>query len=118
MSLENHLAFAAVKAGAGGHAQMTCLLRVVYLAWYLRDTCLPRADIELFRQGEQALEHCIERSLASGEWSLQVGEQEIVGQILSLHDAQLSAAPAHQYFRAWAQLQAFLKSGQASVLDG
>lgn len=96
---------------------MSCLLRVVYLAWYLRDVSSAGADVELFREGERALESCIERSVASREWMLQAHEQDIVGQILSLHDAQLTVVPVHRYQRAWAQLQAFLKSCQASVLD-
>lgn len=107
MSLENHLAFAAVKAGAGGHAQISCLLRVVYLAWYLRDVCSTDANIELFRQGERALESCIERSVASGEWVFQASEESIVGQILSLHDVQLSVVPAHRYLRAWGSCRCF-----------
>lgn len=117
MSLENHLAFVTVKAGVGSHAQVSCLLRVLYLAWYLRDTSSAGADVELFRQGERALESYIERSVASGEWMLQEREQDVVGQILSLHDAQLAVVPVHRYQRAWAQLQVFLKSGQVSVLD-
>jgi len=117
MSLENHLALAAIRAGAGGQAQMSCLLRVVYLAWFLRDVIPADVDIELVRQGERVLESCIEHAVASREWALRANELDIVGQLLSLHDAQLAAAPTHQYVRAWEQLQAFLKSGRASVLD-
>lgn len=116
MSLENHLALAALRAGAGSHAQMVCLLRVVYLAWYLREAC-PGVDIDLFRQGERALEGCIARSVPSREWTLPAHEQDIVGQILTLHDAQLAVVPAHRYLRAWEQMQAFLQSGRTSVLD-
>ncbi|WP_258002351.1 hypothetical protein [Burkholderia sp. WAC0059] len=116
MSLENHLAFAALNAGAGDHVQISRLLRMVYLAWYLRDAS-PAVETELFRQGERALQSCIERSVASREWVLEVNEQDIVGQILSLHDGQLAVVPAHRYLRAWEQLKVFLKSDRASVVD-
>lgn len=116
MSLENHLALAVVRAGAGSDTQMGRLLRVVYLAWYLREAC-PGVDIDLFRQGERALDGCIERSVPGREWALQEHEQDIVGRILTLHDAQLAVVPAHRYLRAWEQMQAFLQSGRTSVLD-
>lgn len=117
MSLENHLALAVIKSRTGTQAQVSCLLRVVYLAWFLREASSVDDDIELFRQGERALESCIERSVSSKEWTLDECEQSIVGQLLSLHDAQLAAVPSHRYVRAWEQLQAFLKSGRGSVLD-
>lgn len=118
MLLENHLAFAVVKSGMGDPDQVSRLLRVVYLAWFLRDASSTGDDIELFRQGERALESCIERSVSSKEWTLDEREQDVVGQLLSLHDAQLAAVPSHRYLRAWERLQAFLTSGQGSVLDG
>jgi hypothetical protein len=117
MSLENHLAFAVVKSGAGSHNQVSCLLRVVYLAWFLREVSSFSDDIELFRQGERALEGCIERSVSSKEWTLDESVQDTIGKLLSLHDAQLAAVPGHLYARAWERLQAFLKSGHRSVLD-
>jgi hypothetical protein len=117
MSLQNHLALATASAGAGDADQVSCLLRVVYLAWHLRDVLATEADRELFRQGEQALERCIERSVANDEWTLPEPEQAIVGQILLLHDAQLAAVSAHRYLRASEQMQAFLRSGRASVVN-
>jgi hypothetical protein len=44
VSLENHLALAALRTAAGSHV-MGCLLRVVYLAWYLREAC-PRVHMK------------------------------------------------------------------------
>ncbi|WP_198364010.1 hypothetical protein [Burkholderia ubonensis] len=37
LSLENHLALAAMRSGSGNVDQMSCLLKVVYLAWFLLD---------------------------------------------------------------------------------
>ncbi|MBU9413498.1 hypothetical protein KTE42_19635 [Burkholderia multivorans] len=37
MSPENHMAFAVVKAGKGSREQASALLRMIYLAYYLRE---------------------------------------------------------------------------------
>ncbi|KVD02618.1 hypothetical protein [Burkholderia ubonensis] len=36
LSLENHLALATVRAGRGDFDQICCLIRVVYLAYFMR----------------------------------------------------------------------------------
>ncbi|WP_335622205.1 hypothetical protein [Burkholderia multivorans] len=105
------MAFAVVKAGKGSREQVSALLRMIYLAYYLREEVASGRDVEWYRQAEQALEHCIERSVQSNAWMLTTEEQEIVGRILSLHDAQLAAVPAHRHVRAWERLQAFLVGG-------
>jgi len=117
ISLENHLAFAVVNAGAGGGDQMSCLLRVVYLAYYLRDETISGSDNELYRQGaEQALNACIERAAQSHHWALLDNEQALLAQVLSLHDEQLAAVPAYRYVRAWERMQAFLKAERVSPI--
>ncbi|MBU9205469.1 hypothetical protein KTD31_29340 [Burkholderia multivorans] len=111
MSLGNHMAFAVVKAGKGSREQASVLLRMIYLAYYLREEVASGRDVELYCQAERALEHCIECSVQSNAWMLTPEEQEIVGRILSLHDAQLAVVAAHRYVRAWERLQAFLTAG-------
>ena len=89
---------------------MSCLMRVVYLSYCLRDETASGVHIDLFRQAEQALETCIERSVHSKVWSLTPDEQTIVGPILSLHDEQLAVVPTHRYFHASERMQASLKA--------
>ncbi|MGN5643414.1 hypothetical protein [Burkholderia multivorans] len=117
-SLENHLALVVVNAGEGGNDQMSCLLRVVYLAYYLRDETASGADVRLYRQAEQALNTCIERAVQSHNWALLEDEQELLGQVLSRHDEQLATVPAYRYVRAWEQMRAFLKAERASPIIG
>lgn len=118
MSLKNHLAFAVVKAGKGSCEQASALLRMIYLAYYLREEVASGRDFELYRQAAQALEHCIERSVQSNAWMLTTEEQEIVGRVLSLHDAQLAVVVTHRYVRAWERLQAFLAAGADRSIVG
>lgn len=118
MSLENHMAFAVVKAGKGSREQAGSLLRMIYLAYYLREEVASGRDVDLYRQAEQALERCIERSVQSNAWMLTTDEQEIVGRVLSLHDMQLAAVATHRYVRAWERLQAFLAVGADRSMAG
>ncbi len=61
LSLENHLALATVRGGRGDLDQVSCLLRVVYLAFYLREATLSGADFNLYRRAEAALNACVKR---------------------------------------------------------
>jgi hypothetical protein len=100
LSLENHLAFAVVNARQGSHEQVGRLLRMMYLAYYLRNETASDGDTELYRQAEAALDHCIERSVPSKAWMFTADEQEIIRRVVVLHDEQLMVVPAHRYLRA------------------
>ncbi|WP_233864075.1 hypothetical protein [Paraburkholderia adhaesiva] len=119
MSLENHLAFAAVKAGNGSLEQMSRLLRVVYLGYYLRDETASGGDVEHYRQAEQALARCAERAIQSNAaWTLMPDEQQVVGQLLVLLDAQLAEVPVHRFVRARERLDIFVAANQGrSIVD-
>ncbi|MDN7629721.1 hypothetical protein [Burkholderia cenocepacia] len=82
LSLENHLAFATVRAGRGGSEQIINLLRVIYLAFFLREETESGADLDLYRQAEAALDACVERAEEGGEWQLLDPEQTDVERLL------------------------------------
>ncbi|AWV04753.1 MULTISPECIES: hypothetical protein [Burkholderia] len=106
LSLENHMALAAVRAGHGGEEQISCLLRVVYLAFYMRNET--GADLNLYRQAEAALEACIARAEQGAAWLLLDREQSTIEQMLVVHDEQLAAVSMHRYRTAWEYLQRFM----------
>ncbi|MBO3036852.1 hypothetical protein J4764_09365 [Burkholderia pseudomallei] len=97
LSLENHLASAAVRAGRGDLDRLCCLLRVVYLAFYMRGETANGMDLELYRQAEAPLNACIGR-VEHGEPCLLLDqEQAAVERVLVLHDQQLAAVPKFRY---------------------
>ncbi|MPV71349.1 hypothetical protein [Burkholderia sp. BE17] len=108
LSLENHLAFATVRAGRGDAEQIINLLRVVYLAFYLREETASGADLDLYRQAEAALDACVERAKQGERWLLFDCEQAAVESLLVVHDAQLAAISKHRYLAAWDRLQRFV----------
>ncbi|AOK19211.1 hypothetical protein WL51_23135 [Burkholderia ubonensis] len=108
LSLENHMALAAIRAGHGGEEQISCLLRVVYLAFYMRGETEAGADLSVYRQAEAALDACIARAEQGTAWLLLDREQSTIEQILVVHDEQLAAVPMHRYCAAWENLQRFM----------
>jgi hypothetical protein len=108
LSLENHLALSTVRAGRGESGQIINLLRVVYLAFYLRDETALGADLAVYRRAEAALDACIERAEQGGKWLLLDHERAAVERLLVVHDGQLAAVPKHRYVAAWDWLQRFI----------
>ncbi|WP_227792112.1 hypothetical protein [Burkholderia sp. BE17] len=86
LSLENHLAFATVRAGRGDSEQIINLLRIVYLAFYLRDETAYGANLDLYRLAEAALDACVERAEAGEEWLLVDHEQVVIERLLTVHE--------------------------------
>ncbi|PMS21949.1 hypothetical protein [Paraburkholderia rhynchosiae] len=116
LSLENHLVFATVRAGRGDSDQIANLLRIVYMAFYLRQETASGAELDVYQQTEAALAACIDRAEQGSPWLLLDSEQMAVGRILVLHDEQLAAVPKHRYLAAWDRLQRFVTgSGRSPI---
>ncbi|WP_256990770.1 hypothetical protein [Burkholderia sp. HI2714] len=116
LSLENHLALATVRGGHGDLDQVSCLVRVVYLAFYLRETTSAGADFDLYRRAEAALNACVTRAEQGERCLLLDHELAIVERILVVHDEQLAAVPWHRYLDAWKRLQHYIVAGKRSPI--
>ncbi len=114
--LENHLALSTVRAGSGDFDQICCLIRVVYLAYFMRGETAVGDDVQPYRQAEAALDACIKRIEQDQPCLLLDHEQAIVERVLVLHDDQLAAVPKFRYLEAWEQLQRFIASGKHSPI--
>ncbi|WP_175905709.1 hypothetical protein [Burkholderia seminalis] len=116
LSLENHMALAVVRSGSGDCDQVTCLLRVVYLAFYMRSETASGSDVDLYRRAETALDACIARAERGEAWTLIENELPDVERVLVVHDEQLAAIPKHRYLAAWDRLQRFVTGGGRSPI--
>ncbi|KVD80676.1 hypothetical protein WI89_24640 [Burkholderia ubonensis] len=116
LSLENHLALATVRGGRGDLDHVSCLVRVVYLAFYLRDATSAGADFDLYRRAEAALNACVTRAEQGERCLLLDHELATVERILIVHDEQLAAIPWHRYLDAWKQLQHYIVAGKRSPI--
>ncbi|RQR72372.1 MULTISPECIES: hypothetical protein [unclassified Burkholderia] len=116
LSLENHLALATVRGGRGDLDQVSCLVRVVYLAFYLRDATSTGTDFDLYRRAEAALNACVARADRGERCLLLDHELAIVERILVIHDEQLAAIPWHRYLDAWERLRHYIANGRRSPI--
>jgi hypothetical protein len=116
LSLENHLALAVVRSGNGNCNQVVCLLRIVYLAFYMRNETDSGSDLDLYRRAEAVLDTCIARAERGEVWTLLEDELADVERVLVVHDEQLAAIPRHRYLVAWDRLQRFVTGGGQSPI--
>lgn len=116
LSLENHLALATVRAGRGDFDQICCLIRVVYLAYFLRGETVAGGGLEPYRRAEAALDACIKRIEQNQACLLLDQEHTVVERVLALHDDQLAVASKFRYLEAWEQLQRFISSRKHSPI--
>lgn len=93
LSLENHLALSVVRAAVGGFEQMSCLLRAVYLAYFLRNETPAGMDPDVYRRAEAVLDRCITRVERGETWALAGDDVAVLERVLVLHDEQLAAVP-------------------------
>ncbi|MGU7776336.1 hypothetical protein ACV229_40065 [Burkholderia sp. MR1-5-21] len=117
LSLENHMALAVVRSGHGAFDQIGCLLRTVYLAFYLRDETASKAELDLYRQAEIALDACVARAEQGEEWTLLVEEVSAIAHVLLLHDEQLATVPRRRYLEAWERLHRFVTGTVSSPIS-
>ncbi|WP_274004975.1 hypothetical protein [Burkholderia thailandensis] len=116
LSLENHLALATVRGGRGNLDQVSCLVRVVYLAFFLREATPTGADFDLYRRAEAALNACVARADRGERCLLLDHELATVERILVAHDEQLAAIPWHRYLDAWERLRHCIANGKRSPI--
>ncbi|QCP55076.1 hypothetical protein FAZ95_38720 [Trinickia violacea] len=117
LSLKNHLALAALRAGQADDAMLTPLMNVLYFAYFLRDAAaIEQAELALFQRAEAALEACVTRGEVSGVFALTEDDRPVLEQLVSLHDAQLASVPRHRLLDAWARVDQVTRSGGRSPI--
>jgi hypothetical protein len=107
-SLSYHLALVACRAGHGNSYLFNELMRTVYVAWFLQQDGYGNERVVLFKTAEYAVEAALELAHESNEWVLAEDAVPAFERLLSLHDAQLVAAPLHKVIDAEHRLRQFL----------
>ncbi|HKT66331.1 MAG TPA: hypothetical protein VJR91_22415 [Burkholderia sp.] len=116
LSLAHHLALETVTTGSGSLDQVGSLVRVVYMAFFLRDTTSTDSTAEPFRRAEHALHACVARVDRGACCRLVDQEPEAVGRILLIHDHQLAAITGHRYLAARERLRHHVATGRRSPI--
>ncbi|MGF6604970.1 hypothetical protein P3T23_009726 [Paraburkholderia sp. GAS448] len=108
LSLEYHLALAAIRGGHGSEEVVIKLVRVLYLTWFIHDGARGRPDAEVFREAEAALSRSAMHAQQHQQWMLPDPDHRVLGDILALHDQQLALLPSHRYTEAWERARRFV----------
>ncbi|RQX90168.1 hypothetical protein [Burkholderia stagnalis] len=112
LSLKHHLALAVLRDGRGDVEAIVTLLNVLYLAYFLGGS----RDPDRYRRAEVALDQCVVRAERGEPWSLTSDERATLAQLVTTHDAQLAAMPAHRYLEAWERVQRVTAPGGRSPI--
>ncbi|KML57078.1 hypothetical protein VL15_15310 [Burkholderia cepacia] len=116
LSLEHHLALATVACGRGNVDLMVCLLKAVYMTFYLRGETSVDVDMRAVQRAEAALERCTDRAERGETWIMLDTAKSAIERVLLLHDAQLATTPTHRYLDALDKLNRFACEGLASPI--
>ncbi|WP_133295776.1 hypothetical protein [Burkholderia reimsis] len=118
ISLENHLALAAMRSGHGTPETMVTLLRVLYMTHFLLGTACSSSDQSLFLNVEAALSKCIQEAEKRSDWRLEAEWLPGIEAILRRFDEVIQYIPKSDYVDAWKKLSIFALSGNQSPING
>ncbi|MFM0069571.1 hypothetical protein PQQ86_00165 [Paraburkholderia sediminicola] len=110
LSLRNHLALTALRAGSGNGHLLSDLIRALYLAWYLREAGFGTIHHASFPEAAEALERSAARATANNVWQVSPDEAAILERLLALHDEQLANTPVGVMLGAQRRLLRFATS--------
>jgi hypothetical protein len=116
LSLEHHLALTTIAQGHRNVDAAACLLKALYMAFYLREEMPAGADKHPFWLAEAALDRYMARAEQGEMDNMPDDDKAAIAQILLLHDAQLAVIPTHRYLAALDKLNRFDAMGQKSPL--
>lgn len=115
-SLERHLALVKMRSGHGNADVMSCLLKTVYMTYFLHEAQYGRSAFEPFRDAERVLTQSVRSAELKDGWSLPDNDCAIIETILTLHDRQLDSVPAHLLATAQERLNRFISSDRISPI--
>ncbi|MBN3779023.1 hypothetical protein G3O06_15910 [Burkholderia sp. Ac-20345] len=118
LSLENHLALAAMRSGHGTPETMVTLLRVLYMTHLMSGKACSPPDRSLFLNVEAALSTCIQRAEQGSDWRLEAEWLPGIEAILRRFDEVVEYVPKSDYVDAWKKLSLFAISSNQSPITG
>ncbi|WP_244137139.1 hypothetical protein [Burkholderia pyrrocinia] len=118
ISLENHLALAAIRSGHGTSEAMVALLRVLYLGYFIVAPDVSDADLALFLEAESVLEQSVEAAGDGQGWRITKDALAAIEQLLLRVDAIVGSVPKYHYLEARNKLGRFAASADRSPIPG
>ncbi|WP_144161381.1 hypothetical protein [Paraburkholderia sp. BCC1885] len=115
-SLRFHSSLTAMQMGFGAPEHLVHLANLMYIVWFLQRAGYGSLELSDYHTAEQQAEKADLRGMETRRWMLDDEGYPPFERILSLHDQQIGAAPAHAIISAENELARFLASDSPSLL--
>ncbi|MBU9363484.1 hypothetical protein [Burkholderia multivorans] len=115
-SLKFHAALVTVRLGLGCAEHLAALARAMYVSWFLQRAGYGELPLAQFHAAEQYMETANRRGVDTDAWYFDEDGYPFFERILTLHDLQLDATPAHALIKADEELMRFIHGTEPSPL--
>ncbi|MEN2468428.1 hypothetical protein [Burkholderia sp. GS2Y] len=118
ISIEYHLALAAMRSGNGTHDTMVALMRALYMTYFMLEAPVQADDLAFLLDIEAILQKSIEAAAQGQGWFVSDEYLTFIERLLLRLDTLVGGVPSYRYREAWARLDCFVKSSEVSPLPG
>lgn len=105
ISLDYHMTLEALRSGVGNQYHVGSMAQAVYMTMLLNQRGYGAAVPQLFRDAEGVILRCRQSGLDTGICVVDSAAYALLGEVLTLFDQQLAAAPVHELIAVNAKLK-------------
>jgi hypothetical protein len=116
MSLENHLSLVALHSDYCTIEHVSCLLRVLYLAFFIQEALQDRRYLDRFLKADEVIDRCVAKGENQQRMTTSVIDNSTLEKIITLHDEQLATISSYVFTSAQERLINFACSGADSPI--
>ena len=115
ISLDYHMTLEALRRGVANQYHVGSMAQAICMAMLLNQRGYGSALPELFRDAEGVIVRCRQAGLATGICVVDHDAYALLGQVLTLFDRQLAAAPVRDLIAVNAKLKALFSAANGSI---
>jgi hypothetical protein len=113
ISLDYHMTLEALRSGVGNQYHVGSMAQAIYMAMLLNQRGYGASVPELFRDAESVILRCRQSGLETGTCVVDNDAYALLGQVLTLFDQQLAAAPVQELIAVNAKLKQLFSTNNA-----
>ncbi|MBN3802767.1 Fis family transcriptional regulator [Paraburkholderia sp. Ac-20336] len=113
ISLDYHMTLEALRSGVGNQYHVGSMAQAIYMTMLLNQRGYGAAMPDLFRDAESVILRCRQAGLETGVCAVDSDAYALLGQVLTLFDQQLAAAPVQELIAVNARLKQLFSTANA-----
>lgn len=118
ISLDYHMTLEALRSGVANQYHVGSMAQAIYMAMLLNQRGYGAAEPELFRDAECVILRCRQAGLETGICVVDHDAYALLGQVLTLFDRQLAAAPVRELIAVNAKLKTLFSTANGDLNGG